>query len=429
MRGQRKTRKNGKSLVRPRPDSPHLWTDFSVGGKRIRENTGTDEWDEAELIASQRRNDLLRALRNERNGQSATVGPRDPNGKRDEMRLDEACAKYWDEHGRHLSSSDRIKLGCRLLIKGLGASTFLSAITSRMVADHLAARKAGRLVPDPPNNDPKTVARYKKREGVELSNGRVDDDRILLRAIINRADDVWEVAIPKIKWGKLKLLHEKRQRILTYLEQERLMAALRLELLGVVELALATGLRRANVMHIKWTQVDWEGKRLAFRIKSKEPGGEFHYLHMTPEIEEILKRHLGHHSVYVFTYVCKANTNVMGKYWRYEGKRYPFSEGGWRKDWYRALMAVGLWNGKGKPDNFRFHDLRHTAATRTLDATDDIYLVMDFLGHADIRSTVRYAKLGTNKLKDGMEATSKLVSQNLSRVRRMERKIEGDSHI
>jgi len=35
-------------------------------------------------------------------------------------------------------------------------------------------------------------------------------------------------------------------------------------------------------------------------------------------------------------------------------------------------------DGKGKPNNFRFHDIRHTAATRTYDATDDLYLVKTF---------------------------------------------------
>jgi integrase len=106
----------------------------------------------------------------------------------------------------------------------------------------------------------------------------------------------------------------------------------------------------------------------------------------------------------------------MGKCWRYEGQRYPFSDGGWRKQWYRALRAAGLWNGKGKPDNFRFHDIRHTAATRTLDETNDLYLVKELLGHAEISTTQRYAKLGQHQLLAGMEATDRK-SQKMSQLR------------
>jgi integrase len=49
-----------------------------------------------------------------------------------------------------------------------------------------------------------------------------------------------------------------------------------------------------------------------------------------------------------------------------------------------ACDAAGL---KG----LRFHDLRHTAATRMIEAGIDIAAVREILGHADIRMTARYA--------------------------------------
>jgi integrase len=54
-----------------------------------------------------------------------------------------------------------------------------------------------------------------------------------------------------------------------------------------------TALRLNNVLKLKWEQVDWAGERLAFRTKSKKPGGEFHYLPMTSRMKAMLKRRPG----------------------------------------------------------------------------------------------------------------------------------------
>src|SRR5690348_16224772 len=40
--------------------------------------------------------------------------------------------------------------------------------------------------------------------------------------------------------------------------------------------------------------------------------------------------------------------------------------------------------------NFRFHDLRHTFATRAADNGADAFTLMRILGHSDIRMTARY---------------------------------------
>ena len=42
-------------------------------------------------------------------------------------------------------------------------------------------------------------------------------------------------------------------------------------------------------------------------------------------------------------------------------------------------------------EGLRFHDLRHTAATRMVENTGNIVAVSKILGHADIKTTMRYA--------------------------------------
>jgi site-specific recombinase XerD len=53
-------------------------------------------------------------------------------------------------------------------------------------------------------------------------------------------------------------------------------------------------------------------------------------------------------------------------------------------------------------EHFRFHDLRHTFATRLVQAGIDLYQVTKLLGHKDISTTQRYAHYCSESLKDGV---------------------------
>ena len=55
------------------------------------------------------------------------------------------------------------------------------------------------------------------------------------------------------------------------------------------------------------------------------------------------------------------------------------------------------------------HKLRSTAATNLYDATGDIYLVADVLGHHNIQNTKRYAKVSNSKKEFAADTLSKLI--------------------
>ena len=58
---------------------------------------------------------------------------------------------------------------------------------------------------------------------------------------------------------------------------------------------------------------------------------------------------------------------------------------------------------RAKLDRVRFHDLRHTFATRMIQAGIDVYTVQLLMGHKSIASTQVYAHHSTESLRPGVE--------------------------
>jgi len=64
----------------------------------------------------------------------------------------------------------------------------------------------------------------------------------------------------------------------------------------------------------------------------------------------------------------------------------------------RACERAGI-------ENLRFHDLRHTAATRMIEAGASIVAVSKILGHSSIQTTMRYVH-PDNSLRETVEKVS-----------------------
>jgi integrase len=57
-------------------------------------------------------------------------------------------------------------------------------------------------------------------------------------------------------------------------------------------------------------------------------------------------------------------------------------------DWIKVAWTTALKDAK--IEDFRFHDLRHTAATRLADAGTDAFTIAAILGHSTIQMSARY---------------------------------------
>jgi integrase len=154
------------------------------------------------------------------------------------------------------------------------------------------------------------------------------------------------------------------------------------------QFAIETGLRVREYAPLTWDQVDFT----AGTIDVIQKGNRRRVIPMTDHIRSLLNSRRGHHPKFVFTYVATL-THHVGKHreLREKGKRYPISIS-WAQEKLTAYFR------KAEIDDFRVHDLRHTAATRILRATQNLRAAQLLLGHADISSTERYAHLQTDDL-------------------------------
>jgi integrase len=62
---------------------------------------------------------------------------------------------------------------------------------------------------------------------------------------------------------------------------------------------------------------------------------------------------------------------------------------------------------KAKITNFRFHDLRHTAASHLVMSGAELNTVREILGHKSMQMTMRYAHLTADHKKQAVELISK----------------------
>ncbi len=148
-------------------------------------------------------------------------------------------------------------------------------------------------------------------------------------------------------------------------------------------MALNTGLRQAEILDLKWKDVDFYRKVIAVqKTKNKDP--KVVPLNQTVSDMLQLKSKVLNISDYVFS------TMNGTKISRWNLKR----------EFDNALRKASI-------KNFRFHDLRHTFATRLVQSEADLYRVAKLLGYRDVSTTQRYAHHCPESLRSSVEILDK----------------------
>lgn len=234
---------------------------------------------------------------------------------------------------------------------------------------------------------PDLISQYVLKRKKKVGPSSINRELAFLSASFNKAFKLWG-------WcrgnpvGMIKREKE-RKRVKYFSEDEfsKIFECLTEWVRPLVLLAKNTGLRKSNVVNLKWSEVNLKDRLIILEgevMKNSECLGvplnttAFNVIKGQMRVRQL-------QSPYVF---CKQN-----------GEPYT----GWGV--YQAFKKGCV--DAGYPD-FRFHDLRHDFCSKLVQSGIDLYTVKELAGHKDITTTQRYAHLNRGKLKEAVSVLEKL---------------------
>jgi integrase len=202
----------------------------------------------------------------------------------------------------------------------------------------------------------------------ETSGATVNRDLALLRTMLNKAVD-WEcLDASPINWRRVKKFNENgRERYLTANERKRLFAALDDSgpiLSNFIVLALNTGLRRGEIMGLRWANVNMDDGLICLE-RAQRKNNKVLRVPLNENALVVLRR-LPRVSEYV---LCDPGT----------GERIL----SFRKAFASACKKAGI-------KDLRIHDLRHTFGTMLNARGVALPTISSLLGHSSITMTSKY---------------------------------------
>lgn len=341
--------------------------EFQLQGRRFSGNTERTTEREAKQVERTKRKEAEQQILEEKEFNS------------EEMTFEIASSRYWLEIGQYHENAETTTWSLEWLEKAIGKKTLLRDVTDNTIAK-LVAKRRNELIPrrkDPVKVGPSTVNRTMTQP---------------LREIIIRAGKIWNVKVAKIDWSE-HLLDEPGERVREASpdEEKAIMGELERGYDVAVKFAFLSGCRRMEILGLIWSRVDFFSKSITVIGKGKKS----RVIPMSKAIFALLWEERDRHPEKVFTYVA-ARTSKRYKLIR--GQRYPLTESGLKTAMRRAVPNAGI-------TNFRFHDTRHTVATRVLRATN-LRVAQKLLGHEDIKTTTKYAHAMVEDIRNGLDAIS-----------------------
>ena len=215
-----------------------------------------------------------------------------------------------------------------------------------------------------------------------MAPGSINFEMTIFGHILNKAVEWQLLEVSPFKKGKKLLfrLDNGRCRYLTEEEIGKLLDACISYLRPIVQTALLTGMRKGEILTLKWDMIR-DG--YIYLDGSNTKSGKSRQIPIHDDLAEVFKevRQANQlRSEYVF---CKES-----------GARFDEIS----QAFEAACKRAGI-------TDFTFHDLRHTFASHMIMSGTDLTTLSRILGHASVTMTMRYAHLSKGHLK---EAVTKL---------------------
>ena len=174
-----------------------------------------------------------------------------------------------------------------------------------------------------------------------------------------------------------------RIRFLSDSEREALLRACKASsnpfLYLVVVLALSTGMRQAEIMHLRWEDIDIPRGRITLH---KTKNGERRVVALRGLALSLLKEHAATH---------QQDIGLL-----FPSNKCPQTPMDLRFPWEQALKAASI-------DDFKFHDTRHSCASYLLMNGASLAEIAEVLGHKTLSMVKRYSHMSDSHAADIVE--------------------------
>ncbi len=229
---------------------------------------------------------------------------------------------------------------------------------------------------------PKTIVAFKnKRYADDVTPATINRELAVLKKAFNLACREWEWTQDNpVCRVSMEREQNTRDRWLTEDEEQRLLVAAAPWVRELIIFAINTGMRRGEILALTWAGVDISRRTVTvFRSKN----GERRTIPVNQTVSDLLNE--------------KYATRASGRELVFASQTETVLDGSnLRRGFTCALKAA-------KIEDLHFHDLRHTFATRLVQAGVDLYKVQRLLGHKSPMMTQRYAHHFPESLRDGVE--------------------------
>jgi len=236
---------------------------------------------------------------------------------------------------------------------------------------------------------PHKIEQYKAhRLSSGVTRSTVNRELTILKKMFNLAVD-WGLAQSN-PVTKVKLFSEndtQKERILAYDEEASLLAESPDYLTPILIVALNTGMRRGEILNLRWDQVDLGQRQIAVK---KTKSGKDRIIPINSQLLAVLS-------------LLGPPRGKSGLVFPNPATGKPYTDV--KKSFKLACKRAGI-------EGFRFHDLRHTFASRLVEAGVDIVTVRDLLGHFSVRVTQRYIHPGKSQKVLAVEVLAQKAAQN-----------------
>ncbi|HDL6965346.1 TPA: site-specific integrase [Yersinia enterocolitica] len=302
-----------------------------------------------------------------------------------DVTFDDACLRWLEEKAHKKSlDADKGRIGFWLihfqgvLLKSISEAKIYAAVskmTNRKHRDNWESkasslRKRGDVV-EPFVEVPVSISTKAKHLA-------------LMKAIMRAAERDWKW----IERGPVIKVPQERGKRVRWLEPHeaiRLINECSEPLKSIVVFALATGLRRSNIVDLQWQDVDLQ-RKVAWIHPEESKSGQAIGVALNDTACRLLRDQVGNHKKWVFVHQ-KSSTKSDGTKAAEVRKMRVDGNTAWRL----ALKRAGI-------DNFRFHDLRHTWASWLVQAGVPLTVLQEMGGWESIEMVQRYAHLAPRHL-------------------------------